>query len=102
MITNPLRSDKTTQLLINYIRSHNLVSVDTVPCCLNKFLRLSCIDTSIFTGHSTRTASASKAKQIGLIFSEILKRGLWTNKATFDTLYNKTFVENSVKILLGK
>ena len=73
LITNPLRSEKTTQLLISYIRPHNPVSVDTVFCWLKEFLRLPGIDTSIFTGHSTRTASASKAKQVGLSLPEILK-----------------------------
>ena len=65
------------------------MSVDIVSRCLNEFLRLSGIDTSIFTGHSTRIASASKAKQVGLSLPEILKRGQLTNKTTFETLYNK-------------
>ena len=78
------------------------MSVDTVSHCLKEFLRLSGIDTSIFTGHSTRTASAPKAKQVGLSLPEILKRGQWTNKTTFDIFYNKTIVDNSVKILQGK
>ena len=30
LITNPLRSEKATQLLIIYIKPHNSVSVDTV------------------------------------------------------------------------
>ena len=66
LITNPLRCAKTTQLPISYIRPHNPVSVDTVSRWLKEFLRLSGNDTSIFTGHSIRTASASKAKQVGL------------------------------------
>ena len=55
---------KTTQLLISYIRPHNPVSVDTVSRWLKGFPRHSGIGTSIFTGHSTRKASASKAKQV--------------------------------------
>ena len=69
---------KKTQFLISYIRPHNLVSVDTVSGWLKEFLRLSGIDSSIFTGHSTRTASASKAKQAGL--PKIFRRDQWTNK----------------------
>ena len=88
MITNSFRSEKATQLLIIYIRTHNLVSVDTVSRWPKKFLRLSGIETSIFTGHSTRTASASKAKKLGLSLPEISKRGQWTKKTIFETFYN--------------
>ena len=102
LITNPLRSQKTAQLLISYIRPHNPVSVDTVSRWFKEFLRLSGIDTSTLTGHSIRTASASKAKQLGLSLSETLRRGQWTNKTTFETFYNKPIVNNSVKILQGK
>ena len=62
-------------LLKSYIRPHNPVSMDTVSRWLKEFLRLSGIDTSIFTGHRTRTGPASKAKQVGLSLPEISKRG---------------------------
>ena len=74
-MTNPLRSEKTKQLLISYIRPHNPMSVNTVSHWVKEFLRPTGIDTSIFTGHSTRAASTSKAKQVGLSLPEILKRG---------------------------
>ena len=54
LITDPLRRENATQLLISYISLHNPVFVDTVSRWLKEFLRLSGIDTSIFTGHSTR------------------------------------------------
>ena len=95
-------SIETTQLLISYIRPHNPVSVGTFSCWLKKFLRLFGIDTSIFTGHSTRTASTSKAKQVGLSLTGILKRRQWTNKTTFEIFHNKPIVDNSAKILQGK
>ena len=95
-ITNPLRSEKTTQFLISFIRPYNPVSVNRVSRWLKKFLRLSGIDTSIFTRHSTRAASASKAKQVGLSLPEILERGQWTNKTAFETFYNKPILDNSV------
>ena len=84
----------TSKLLISYIRPRNPVTLDTVSCRVKQFLRLSGIDTSIFTGHSTRTASASKAKRVGKSLPEILKRGQWANKTTFETFYDKPIVEN--------
>ena len=85
LITNLLRSEKTIQLLVSYIALYNLVSVYTVSRCLKEFLRHSGVDISIFTGHSTRAASASKAKRLGLSLPEILKRSQWTNSTTFET-----------------
>ena len=79
---------ETAQLLISYIRLHNPLSVDIVCRWLQDLLRVSGIDTSV--GHSTRTASESKAKQIELSLSEILKRGQWINKKTFNTFLQKT------------
>ena len=103
LITNPLRNEKTTQLLISYTNPHKLMSVDTVSRWLREFLRLSeTINTSIFTKDSTTTASASKAKQVGLSLPEILKRGQWTNKTTFETFYNKPSADNSLEIFKGK
>ena len=84
LTTNTLRSQKTTELLISYIRPYSPVSVDTVPRLFKEFFRLSGFDTTIFTAHSTRTVLASKLKQVGLNISEILKRGQWTNKTPFD------------------
>ena len=102
LTTNPLSSEKEKQLLIIYIRPYNLVFVDTVSRRLKEFLRLSGIDTSLFTWHSTRAVSASKAKQLVLSLPEILKRDQWTNKATFENFYTKPIVDNSVEILQGK
>ena len=78
------------------------MSADTFFRWLKEFLRLSGIDTSIFIGHSTRAASASKAKQVVLSLPEILKMGQWNNKISFETFYNKPIVDNSVEILQVK
>ena len=75
LITNPFKNEKSTRLLISHINPYTPVSVDTFFRWLKEFLRLSGIDTSIFIGHSTRAASASKAKQVVLSLPEILKRG---------------------------
>ena len=50
---------------------------------------LSGIDTKTFTGHSTRTASGSKAKEAGVPTGEMLKRGFWSKESTFEKFYHK-------------
>ena len=67
-----------------------------------EFLRLSGIDTSIFTGHSRRAVSASKAKQAGLSLPKILKESQWNNRTAFETFYSKPIVNNSGEVLQGK
>ena len=51
------------------------MSADTVSRWLEEVLKLSDIDTNVFTGHSTTTASVSETKQVGLSLPEILKSG---------------------------
>ena len=94
---------KTTELPISHTNPHKPVSVDTVSYWLKEFLRLSeAISTSIFTKHSTTAASASKPKQVGFSLPDILRRGQWNNKTTFETFYIKPIADNSVEILQGK
>ena len=50
-------------------------------------------DTNLFTAHSTRAASTSKAKVKGLSLEDILKRGYCSNKSTCQKHYHK-FVSN--------
>ena len=51
------------------------------------------IDTNLFTAHSTRAASTSKAKVKGSSLEDILKRGNCSNKTTWQKHYYK-FVSN--------
>ena len=51
------------------------------------------IDTSLFTAHSTKAASTSKAKAKGLSLEDILKRVNWSDKSTSQKHYCK-FVSN--------
>lgn len=63
-----------TQPFLSYVGLHNPVPADTFPRWLEEFISLSGIDTSIFTGYSTRRTSVSKSKQLGLSLSKILKK----------------------------
>ena len=51
------------------------------------------VDTSNIKAHSTRSASTSKAGLQGASIEEILKRGSWSNKSTWQKLYTKNIVE---------
>ena len=51
------------------------------------------VDTGTFKAHSTRSTSTSKAGLQGASMEEILKRGSWSNKSTWQRFYNKNIVE---------
>ena len=51
------------------------------------------IDTSIFTGHSTRAAAASKAKKKDISLDAILKTVGWKSENTFRTFNDKPIIE---------
>ena len=50
---------------------------------------LSGINTEVFTGHSTRSASTSKAKASGVSSNDIIKRVYWTQTSTFEKFTKK-------------
>ena len=55
------------------------------------------IDISVFKAHSCRSASSSKAKNIGIPFSEILKWGCWSSQNTFTRFYVKDIINTDIK-----
>lgn len=63
------------QLLLGAVSPHKVVSAQKISWQLVYILTLAGIDTSIFTGHSARAASTSKAKAPRVPTKEILKRG---------------------------
>ena len=89
--TKPWRKG-TGQLLLSYINPHRPVVTSTVSGWIIKTLSLAGVDTSTFKGHSTRSASTSKACAQGVPLKEILKRAFWSNKTTFEKKYKKDII----------
>ena len=59
-------------------------------------LQLAGIDINVFTSHSTRTASAPKAKSIGVSLAYINKVAGWSNRKTFRQFYNKNIIDTNI------
>ena len=87
--TKKWRADKHTKLFLSTIEPHQPVVKSTVSGWIKDVLSASGIDTSIFTAHSTRSASTSKAKAMGLSVEDILKRGHWSGQSTWQKHYHK-------------
>ena len=77
------------QLLLSIISPHKAVSTQTVSRWLVQVLIFAGIAISTFTGHSTRVASASKSKALGVPTREILKKRRWSRSSAFQKYYQK-------------
>lgn len=61
------------------------------PCTIGRWLRTimqkAGVDTSIFSAHSTRGASSSKARAAGVSVADILRTASWASESTFCRFY---------------
>ena len=91
--TETWRSNKTkTQLLLSYINPHDEVESSTVSRWLKDILKKTGIDVNTFKGHSTWSASSSKAGLARISTDEILKRESWSTESTWQRFYNKEII----------
>ena len=82
---------KESGFLISFKKPHNKVSRDTIRRWVKAVCELSRVDTSIFTPHSTRAASTSKAAT-KIPLKTMLKTAGWRRRSTFVTYYNKPVI----------
>ena len=73
--TKPWRTDQNKQLLLSYMKPHKEVCSSTISGWIMKVLNLAGIGTSVFKGHSSRTAASSRAELAGTSVSNILSMG---------------------------
>ena len=83
------RTEGQNQLLLSHLSPHKEVKSSTISNWVKQVLKLSGIDVSKYQAHSCRSASTSKAKVLGLSVKEILERGRWSSKSTWQRFYNK-------------
>ena len=74
--TSTLRG-KETKLFISYIKPHHRVSRDTISRWIRETTTNAGVDTSMFKPHSTRSATASKAKVTSVPIQDVLGRAGW-------------------------
>ena len=72
------REKDKSQVLLSFVKPDNHVVSSTIFGGIKNDLRETGIDTEIFKGHSTRSASTSNAGLAGLSVKDILERGSWS------------------------
>ena len=80
------------QFLVIYEKPHKAASDDTISRWIKNTISSAGIDIDVFKVHSTRSSSFSKAKQVGIPYREILKRGSWKGANTFTKHYDKHII----------
>ena len=83
-----------TKLILSYAYPHQPVGSATIAQYVKTFLGMAGVDLTVFTAHSTRSASSSKANNIGLSIKDIQKAAGWTNDSTFRRFYNLPIKRN--------
>ena len=93
--SKPWRQDQQNgRLLLSFVKSHNEVVKCTISGWIKEVLKQSGINVEHFKAHSTRSASSSKVQMSGLPVEQILKRGNWSSKSTWQKFYIKNIEED--------
>ena len=81
-----------SQLLLSFQKPYKEIVSSTISGWIKKVLKLVKIDTNIHKAHSTSSASTSNVKLKGLSLADMLKRGSWSKKSTWQRFYNKDII----------
>ena len=80
---------KQSKMFISWIKPHHSVTSASIARWLKTVLEQAGINTSIFKAHSTRGASVSAAKNMGVTTKEILDTANWSTESVFQKYYYK-------------
>ena len=86
--TGKLRGQE-KQLLVSFARPHRAISRDTLARWTLLVLDMAGIDVDKYKSHSTRGATASAAKRLGLSLNQIMRHAGWKAVESFSRFYNK-------------
>ena len=82
-MTKDRRDPSKTQLLLSYKESYKEIASSTVSGLITKVLEKANLDTNIFKGHFTRSASTFRVNFKGLALSDVLHRRSWSRISTW-------------------
>lgn len=92
--TKNLRGD-TKNLFISFIKPYKSVSSQTLSHWIVDTLSEAGLNTNVYTAHSTRHASTSSAKRMGISINLIKQTAGWTkNSVAFAKFYDRNVVES--------
>lgn len=92
--TRPLRGNN-HYLFVSYRKPHEIVGSQSISRWIKSTMGECGVDVSIFSAHSTRHASTSRARHFGLSVDTIRKTAGWSGtSSTFAKFYDRTIISN--------
>ena len=81
-------------LILSHSSPYGPVTPATAARYVKLFLGDAGIDLTVFTAHSTRSASTSLGNNLGMRFTDIAKSAGWRQESTFQKFYRKPIMRN--------
>ena len=81
------QSGDSKPLFISYCKPHKPVSSAKIARWVKSMLAAAGIDITQFKAHSTRAASTSAARRLGVSTADILRSANWSRESTFERFY---------------
>ena len=97
----PREDEEKLSFILSYHPPHMPVKSATLARYVKDTLGEAGIDITVFTTHSTRSASTSKANNLGLSLKDISKAAGWRGESTFQKHYKFRVTKNLGTELLG-
>ena len=97
----PTEREEKHALILSYHPPHRPVKSATLARYVKETLGEAGIDITVFTTHSTRSASTSKANNMGLSLKDISKAAGWRGDSTFQKHYKFRVTKNFGTVLLN-
>ena len=95
--TKNLRPAEGSSLFLASVSPFKPVKSSTIAGWIKTILLRAGIDTSVWSAHSTRGASTSKASNLGVSIQTILETGCWKGVGTFKKFYKKPVLPETSK-----
>lgn len=89
---------QSSHLWISFVKPYKAVSKDTISRWLKNVLTQSGINVELFTAHSFRMASTSKAASAGVGMHSILQTANWSSATNFEKFYHREVTDTPNKI----
>jgi len=86
--TKPVQGNK-MQLFVRFQKPHKAVSRETISRWISKVMVVAGLHMNIFSPHSLRATSTSKALKAKVPINTILETAGWTRESTLCSYYNK-------------
>ena len=86
------------QALLSFVRPHAPISRDALSRWTLLVMKMAGINVQKYKGHSTRVASSSAAKRLGVPLNLIMKQASWKSVESFVRFYNMRLNEDITEV----